>query len=114
MASLIAPDGLPHRPGGPPSSPLMASLIAPDVDRPRKACIRHDPRLHRGLANAPILGLLSLRILLALGVQDAVLCILDPIAPGMLDMAPFSLDTAPGMLETAPYARDGASHATVR
>ena len=59
-------------------------------------------------------GLLSLRILIALSVQDAVLCILDPIAPGMLDMAPFSLNAAPGMLETAPCARDGAIHATVR
>jgi hypothetical protein len=50
MASLIAPDGLPHRPFWPS---MMASLIAPDVDHLREACIRHEPRLHRGLADAP-------------------------------------------------------------
>ena len=54
-------------------------------------------------------GLLSLRILLALGVQDAVLCILDPIAPFMLETAPVMLEMAPGMLEMAPVMLETAS-----
>ncbi len=55
-------------------------------------------------------GLLSLRILLALGVQDAVLCILDPIAPGMLETgrAMKARDSAMKARDSAMKARDGA------
>ena len=59
---------------------------------------------------------MSLRILLALGVQDAVLCILDPIAPGMLetDSAMKARDSAMKARDSATKARDGARHATKR
>jgi len=87
--------------------------------------------MHRGLLSLRILlgvklgceGLLSLRNLLALGVQVAGLCILDPIAPGMLetdsamkarDGAMKARDGAMNARDGAMKARDGVRHATKR
>ena len=104
---------------------MTASLIAPDVDRLREACIRHEPRLHRGLADAPrpaepadpsrtryvqdAVSRLPARNHVACTQTSSCTSTRSPrIAPFMLETAPFMLETAPvmprsgDMLLTAP------------